>query len=328
MSPIVPYANENPYRSATLHESLEFWGYACKKRPASVILYVLSFIIFLFITGQLARQLSGIGFGGPIALIAILTILPMLFIYFPQMPALYKYQFKRKIRRDIAEGELTVLVTDMVIKSLEYAAMAIIIIGLSCALVYALAKYLALSDMVTLVLLALTAFNVFLASLVVFSLGGYNKEFLRKTFTDEEYKRSTSISSYRRILAVLIFFDFLAALLLTYIIMNKLTTGLVLILLVAIADNVLLALSLWNYREIKNKDEAERKAIIPQLKMSLASFIIVDIILAVSWIIHMATRSASYEMTAFSLLTAFLLAAGILSILWFLFNAARRILKT
>jgi hypothetical protein len=43
MSPIVPYENDNPYRSFTLSESLAFLGYVFKKRPANILLYIQQF---------------------------------------------------------------------------------------------------------------------------------------------------------------------------------------------------------------------------------------------------------------------------------------------
>jgi hypothetical protein len=325
MSPIVPYENDDPYRSASLQESLAFWGYICKKRPASIILYVSSFVIFFLIIGQLARELSGGRFGGPFALISALVILPMLFFYFPKMPALYKFQFKGKIRPDIKEEELTRLINEMIVRSLELASISIIAIGILCALVYSAAKYLALSDMVTLVLLAATVFNVFLVSLVAFSLGGYNKEFLRRTFTDEEYMRFSSPGSYKRIYAALAIFDAIIVLVLLYMAMNTLTIGLTMILLGAIVVNIFLALASWNYIAIRNK--GERKALVLQEKMTLAFFIIIDLILIASLVIQQYWSGHSYETTAFTMLTIFFLASGALSILWFLFTSARRMLR-
>lgn len=325
MSSIVPYENYNPYSSASLSESLAFWGYIYKKRPASIILYISAFIIFFLIMALLAQKFSGGRLGGLFALISTLIILPMLFLYYPKLPALYKFQFKGKFSPDIKDEELTGLINEMVIKSMELASISIITIGILCGLAYYVAKYLALSDTITLVLLASTIFNVFLISLVVFSLGGYNKEFLCRTFTDEEYRRNSSPGNYKRIYAVLAVFNAIIILVLIFLTMNTITVGLTLILLGAIIVNIVLVLLLWNYFTKTGNGEQRSRA--PQEKITLAFLIIIDLILIASAVINQYWSGHSYNTTALTLLTIFFFSVGVINILWYLYNFGKRMLK-
>lgn len=301
-----------------------------KKGLKSIILYFLSFILIILLSIMLAQRLFGniIGMDTWLILFLGLFMLPMFFFYIPSIPWSYEFQFKGKIKPDIPKDELEVLILESTRKSLELASVIIIVMCVLSILVYSAAKYLAISDIITLVLVVATAFNTFLISMVVVSLGGYNKDLLRTTFTEEEYKRYTRLSNYKRIFTLLVIFDVLIVILLLYSILGKLTIGLAIILLVAIFDNVILAIGLWNYMEMKSKSESERKALIPQMKISLAMLVVVDLIFIVSFIIQKIWIGASYEKTVFVVFAIFFLVTGILGLLWFILTSARRILRS
>jgi hypothetical protein len=328
MSQILPYENDNPYRRPTLKEAVAFWGYMYKKGLLSIILYFLSFVLLLVVFWWLAQGLISKYFGVDSWLILVLALplLIMLFFQIPSIPRLYELQFKGKIKQDIPEAELKGLLLEVARKSLEIAAMVIILMCVLCVLVYGAAKYFAIPNIITLILVTATAFNTFLISLVAVSLGGYNRDFLRRTFTEEEFKRYTRLSSYKRAFTVLAAFDVLAAILLLFSISGKLTTGLVIILLVAILDNVVLAISLWNYFEIKSKNES--KARVQQTKISLAVLVMVDLVFIVSFIVQKIWwTGASYENTVFVLFAIFFLSMGILGLVWLILTPIRRMLK-
>jgi hypothetical protein len=227
------------------------------------------------------------------------------------------------MRRDIPESELKGLSLELTGKSLELSAMIIIGICLLCMVVYIAALYLAIPDTITLALEAATVFNTFLISLVAASLGGYNREVLRKTFTEEEYKRYTSPGHYRRTFLILAVFDVLIGVFILYNLWGNLTIEMAMIILIAVLDNVLLASGLWNYRRIKN----EYGALAPRMKLSLAMLAMVDLIFIVAPGIQKIWAGASYEKTVFVLLTIFILTAGLLQVLWLVSAPVRRMLK-
>lgn len=325
MNPIVPYENDNPYRRPTIAEAIGFWEYMYKKGLSGIILYFLSFAMLLLIFWWIARGLlSKYILADPwLMLIVALPMFGMLFLYIPAMPRSYESQFKGKMRRDIPESELKGLSLELTGKSLELSAMIIIGICLLCMVVYIAALYLAIPDTITLALEAATVFNTFLISLVAASLGGYNREVLRKTFTEEEYKRYTSPGHYRRTFLILAVFDVLIGVFILYNLWGNLTIEMAMIILIAVLDNVLLASGLWNYRRIKN----EYGALAPRMKLSLAMLAMVDLIFIVAPGIQKIWAGASYEKTVFVLLTIFILTAGLLQVLWLVSAPVRRMLK-
>lgn len=295
-------------------EAMAFWGYMYKKGLLGIILYFLSFLVFFMVAWWIAHELSVKYFmvSPWLTLIIAIAILPLLFFYIPIMPRSYEFQFKGKIRQDIPEAELKELLIEMTRKSLEIAAMVIMLMCVLCLMVYGATRYLAISDTITLALVVATAFNIFLISLVAISLGGYNKDLLHKTFTEEEYKRYTSLSNYRNTFFLLVAFDALIGILINSM-LSSLTVGMTAILLVAVIINVILAIGLWNYLIMRS--ENERKAMMPQMKISLAILIMADLIFIAAFIVQKVWIGASYERTVLMMFTAFVLVMGILGII-------------
>ena len=196
----------------SVKEAMEFWTHMPKKGLIRIAFFLLSFVLFLFVSGQLILRLSNNSFDiGPSSYVLPgIVVLAMVFFYYPSLPGTYERQFKAKLRPDISKAELNVLLTDMLSKSLYLASIAIFLICILCVLAYALAGYPGLSNVTTSIMVVATMVNVFLISLVAGSLGGYNREFLRRTFIEEEYSRSTSIGSYKRIYALLLAFNTMA----------------------------------------------------------------------------------------------------------------------
>lgn len=296
-----------------------------RKGLQGIVLYFLSMVMLLAVFWWLASNLlSKYFFMGPWAIIVLALVpLAVIFLYIPSLPRTYRYQFKGKIRQDIPEEELESLLLELTYKSLELAAIVIFVISALCVLVYAVAQYLAAPGAITLALEAAAVFNMFLISLVAVSNGGYNKKLLRRTFTEEGYWLYTSRGNYRRIVTILLAFDALIGIFILYGLSSRLTIELAVILLIAIVDNVVLAISLWNYLKIKG----EHQAGLSQMKLSLAMLAMMDVILVASVVVQKLWVGASYEKTAFTLFAVFMITVSLLLLLWLVSAPVRRILK-
>ncbi len=329
MSTIASYENDNPYKPASLKEALAFWKYICKKAPVSIILYFLSFVVLLVLFGWISQMLFGniIHADISIALAAAPILLLTLFFSFPSLPRVYKFQFKGKMRPGIPEEELTEIILDMIRKSLELAAVVIITMGVLSVIVFSIAKFLGLPDVVTLVLVVATAFNTFLGSLVFFSLGKYNMDILKKIFVEEESRRYTSLGQYKRIFVILGIFDSMMLAFLVYIGTNGQNIWMTAIILIAIIVNIFLVLGLWNYREMKGKSEEERNAVLPQMRRPLSVLALVDILLVAAFAVHKIWAGVSYERAVLALFTIVSLSAGVLAILWSILKFAEWLRK-
>jgi len=148
----------------------------------------------------------------------------MFILYSPTLPGLYRFQFQGKFRPDISEDTLHGLLMEMVGKSLEVVSMMIGLICAFCIVVYEAGKFLTLPDSITLTLLAITAVDTFLITLLFSTLGRYNRDFLRRTFSAEEYKRYTSLGNYRNMLIALFAINALVVVLLSYYLLSSLTS--------------------------------------------------------------------------------------------------------
>jgi hypothetical protein len=144
-------------------------------------------------------------------IVSVLTVglFAMFFIYLPSMPREYQYRFKGKFREDIPVEEFRKLLMDLLAKSLEQASIILTVLLAACVSVYPAAKGMGLPDFWAWVIVGGTGINVYLVSLVIVSLGRYNREHLGKTFIDEEYKRYTSFGNYKPLLTILGIVDLL-----------------------------------------------------------------------------------------------------------------------
>jgi hypothetical protein len=198
-------------------ETLAFWEHVYKNgQMARALLFLASSLLFLLL---LAYVLGG-SFGGapgsfsyPVLSIGVILIALVIFFY-PTMPRSYRTQFKGKFRSDIPEVELNGLLVEMTEKSLELTAIIVDAVCVLCIMVYAAGKLFSLPDNITLILLVATAIDTILISLIVGSLGKTNLYYMRMTFTDDEYKRYSRPSNYKRIIALLVLVNVIAAVLL------------------------------------------------------------------------------------------------------------------
>jgi hypothetical protein len=214
---IVPYGDDSRPGSFSIGDTVAFWEHLYKKgQLIGVLIYILSALLFFTVLAYLVQGLFDKALGSySIPLITFTLIIFMMFVFiFPSMPRLYRVQFKGKLRTDIPEEELNGLLIEMTGKSLELAAIIIDVICLLCIAIFEIAEFLSLPDTVTSILLAATALDTFLASLVLASIGRSNRYYARKIHIKEEYRRFTSLGNYKRIYAILIIVNVLAVTLL------------------------------------------------------------------------------------------------------------------
>jgi hypothetical protein len=226
MGPIMPGEGDTSYMPSSIRELMTFWKYLYKNgRMIRILIYIaLSLLLLLLLTllvqGTLDEVLGPNTF--PVFVLPLL-VLVMFILYSPTLPRLYRYQFQGKFRPEITEDALHGLLMELVGKSLEMVSMMIGLICAFCIVVFEAGKFFSLPDNIMLTLLAITAIDTFLTTLLFSTLGRYNRDFLSRTFSEEEYKRYTSLGNYRNLLIALFAINVLAVILLLYGLFSSLT---------------------------------------------------------------------------------------------------------
>lgn len=226
MGPIMPGEGDTSYRPSSIREMVAFWKYLYKNgRLIRILLYIaLSLLLLLLLTLLVQNTLDDVlgPHTFPIFVLPLL-VLVMFILYSPTLPGLYRFQFQGKFRPDISEDALHGLLMEMVGKSLEVVSMMIGLICAFCIMVFEAGKFFSLPDSITLTLLAITVIDTFLITLLFTTLGRYNRDFLQRTFSAEEYKRYTSLGNYRNLLIGLIAINALGVVLLVYCLLPSLS---------------------------------------------------------------------------------------------------------
>jgi hypothetical protein len=213
MNSIGPCENDNSHKPASTGEQAAFWKCMYKTgRLPRFLLYLVSSLLFILLLTYLVQDVVDNALGSNTFPVFIfpLIVLVMFILYAPTMPRLYRVRFKEEFRPDISENELFEQLTELAAKSLELISLIIAVTCVLCIGVFEAAKFLSLPDSATVILLALTVLNTYLISLIFNTLGHANRIFLRKTYSDEEYRRYTSLSNYRLLIIALIIVDVLA----------------------------------------------------------------------------------------------------------------------
>lgn len=213
------YEEENSYKPSSIRELVAFWKYLYNNgRLFRVLFFIALFLILLLILTLLIQDTMDQVLGPytfPVFVFPLI-VLVMFILYAPTLPGLYKVQFHGKFRPDISPDALHGLLLEMVAKSIETI---VVIFGLTCAfciVLFEAGKLFSLPDGITLTLLGITAIDTFLITLLFSTLGRYNRDFLRRTFSAGEYERYTSPGNYRNLAIGLIAINLLAAALLFY----------------------------------------------------------------------------------------------------------------
>jgi len=213
MNSIGPYENDNSHKPASKRDQAAFWKCMYKTgRMPRFLLYLVSSLLLILLLTYLVQDVVDNALGSNTFPVFIfpLIVLVMFILYAPTMPRLYRVRFKEKFRPDISENELYEQLTELAAKSLELISLIIAVTCALCIGVYEAANFLSLPDSTTVMLLALTVLNIYLISLIFNTLGHANRIFLRKTYSEEEYRRYTSLSNYRLLIIALIMIDVLA----------------------------------------------------------------------------------------------------------------------
>jgi hypothetical protein len=219
MKPIMPPDDDFSHKPASIGALVAFWRCLHKNgRMTRVLLYIALSLVFLFLLAYLVQDTIDIVLGAysfPVFIFPLI-VLAMFILYAPTMPRLYRVQFSGKFRRDIGEKELNGLLTELAGKSLELIALIIAVTCILCIAVHGAARWLSLPDSVTVLLMAITALDTFLISLLASTLGRDNLAFLQKTYNAEEYTRYSRLSHYKNLLIVLFTINALVAVILLY----------------------------------------------------------------------------------------------------------------
>ena len=193
------------YNRFSFEDFAAFWKYAFQKRRIGLALYPAVCLILLLGYYQLVQYYTGNVLSVDALVVSVLTVglFALFFIYLPSMPGEYQYRFNGKFREDLAPGEIRQLLMDLLAKSLEQASVILTVLLAACVAIYPAAKGLMLPDFWAWVLVGGTGINIYLLSLVIVSLGKFNREHLSKTFIVEEYQRYTSLDNYKKLLTIL-----------------------------------------------------------------------------------------------------------------------------
>lgn len=203
--PDMPDESLDQFNRFSIEDFIAFWTYAFKKRRISLVLYPAISLALLLGYYQVVQHLAGNVLSVDALIVSVLTVglFALFFIYLPSMPGEYMHRFKETLRQDVSGDEIRRLFMDSIAKSLEQASIILTVILLVCVSIYWAAKSLALPDFWAWVLVIGAGINIYLVSLVLISMGKYNREHLGKTFVEKEYKRYTSFGNYKKLLAIL-----------------------------------------------------------------------------------------------------------------------------
>ena len=193
------------YNRFSVEDFVAFWKYAFKKRRIGLFLYPAVCLTILLGYYQLVQYYTGNVLSVDALVVSVLTVglFALFFIYLPSMPGEYQYRFNGKLREDLGPGEIKQLLMDLLAKSLEQASVIVTALLAACVAIYPAAKGLMLPDFWAWVIVGGTGINIYLLSLVIVSLGRYNRAHLGKIFVDDEYRRYTSFDNYKKLLTIL-----------------------------------------------------------------------------------------------------------------------------
>lgn len=195
---------------------IRFWEYVWKKGRISLLLYPLIALLLLLGYYQAIQRLTGNVLSVDFTVAAVLTvgIYALFFLFLPAMPRDYRQRFKDKFRKDLSEEELRQQLMELIERSLKHISFILLVLLGACVTAYAIAQRLGLPESTSWVLVIGTGLNIYLVSLLLVSLGKDNKDHMRKTYVEAEYRRYASLENYRNVFLILAAIDIALAILL------------------------------------------------------------------------------------------------------------------